>query len=88
MNEISSGLWSVDWTNGKCVLDCAESNGARCGDLAEEKELLLDPKSCWAPGISAYPPNHFWVSCGPISMKLTSKTSPLQGPFKFIGVQK
>jgi len=41
-----------------------------------------------APGISAYPPNHFWASCGPISMKLTSKKSPLQGPFKFIGVQK
>ena len=54
MNEIGSGLWSVDWTNGECVLVCAESYGARCGGLAEEKELLLDPKSCCEA-------NFFWI---------------------------
>jgi len=46
MNEKGSGLWFVDYKNNKCTLDCVESNGPRCGGLADGEDLFLDPMSC------------------------------------------
>lgn len=48
MGEGGSGLWYVDYSSDKCVVDCEEGSGAICGGLAhlDPDELYQDPRSC------------------------------------------
>lgn len=46
INKQGSGLWVVDWINGRCALDCEESIGALCGGVIGGIERYSDPLSC------------------------------------------
>lgn len=46
MNKQGSGLWAVDWINGRCSLDCEVRRGRLCGGVVGGTELFLDPMSC------------------------------------------
>jgi len=50
MGSEGSGLWYVNYAEGKCMTDCEARNGDMCGGVADlsPDELFLSPKTCCA----------------------------------------